>query len=158
MRTGGGKAPKGSVEATGDKENSERIAEKVQYLFETYRKADGTYFTPMDIERASGGRLKYTWIWKLTRAVIWRPALDDLIELTKVFGCEPELWVTPLENWKNRQHIAQQQALQTTSEPVHTIAMRSLNLTPPGQKIVLDMIESLERSGFTTKTKDTDRS
>jgi len=148
MRTGGGKPSKGTAEAKTDEENRLDIAEKVQYLFDHYSKADGERYTPATIERASRGRLKYKWVWQLTRAEIWRPSINDLVELTKIFGCEPEIWVTSLEVWKKQEQATDEQNIQDGETLQNIIAIRSKRLNGQGQKLVLDMIKSLEQSGF----------
>lgn len=127
----------------------ERIAEKVKLIFEICRKKDGSRYTLKDVERDSNGTITYTWLWKLYNGQIQSPGMENIALLNSFFGLEPSFWVVSLDEAKT-QLVAKmlQTSIGDVQEDVRIIAARASNLPIEARKIVLALIDSLEKSGL----------
>ncbi len=127
---------------------SNEIAEKIKYLLETTPKSNGELYRLHEIERLSGGKITYSWLWKLLNGRSIRPSLETLTAVSDFFGVGIEFWQEPLDS---RMKI---KVLDKRSEnEVNVLAGRILQLNEAGRGIVANLVESLLANGMAGVTE-----
>src|SRR5438128_10192818 len=112
--------------ADGDDEIAKQLAEKVGFLFETFKKPNGDNYTFREVAELTG--LDSTWIWRLSKAQVTRPGIRTLKLLSDFFNVDPSFWFNDLtEGYKIKMKI------EHGNETVQQIALRSLELPPEAQ-------------------------
>lgn len=116
------------------------LEEKVNFLFEHFRKPNLDRFTYKEVEEGTKGSVHASWISRLATGKAQRPGLMVLKALTDFFKVDPSFWFNPLTE-ESKFMLKEKQGDKTIS----TIALRSSNLSPENAQVVLDLINSLER-------------
>ena len=80
-----------------DQQYATEIAEKVAWLFDTFRRPDRTPYTIREVEIGTNGSLNYQWLWRLANGQISSPGLQYLRLLTDFFRVDPKLWFKELD-------------------------------------------------------------
>ena len=75
-----------------DQEDNGIFAEKLELLFETMRRPDGTRYTDSDVEAGTaqlGGRVTSTYVFRLRRGMSRNPSYDKIKVLSTFFDVSP---------------------------------------------------------------------
>lgn len=126
-----------------ENERAEELAAKVNYLFDTFKKQDGKKYQKTEVEAATNGRIDQPWLSKIAKARISRPDLQTLEALTDFFQVDVSFWFKSLEDWKS-QLEKEKQLEKEAEENAQQIATMAHRLPPDSQKVVLDLMNSLE--------------
>jgi transcriptional regulator with XRE-family HTH domain len=125
-----------------DNNKAKELADKVNYLFQVYRKDNGDKYTFSEVQELSGGKIHQSWLWKLANGKAVRPSADALKALSDFFGVDFKYWYGELnEEVKN-------DILLHSKEDIMLIATQATELTPEGKRYVLNLIKSLKENGF----------
>lgn len=128
---------------------AQEVAEKVNWLFESFRKPDGTAYSNKDVEDWSKSKesgddiapIEQSWVWKLAHAQAARPSLPSLRTISSFFGVDASFWVKPLG-----EELKKQALLEGSGEQVKTVALKLVDLSPQSLGIVSDLVDSIRRN------------
>ena len=126
-------------EIASDNDYAQELAEKVNFLFDTFRKPNGKRVTYREVQAKTG--LQPSWISDLTTAKAIRPTFKDLRALSNFFGVRPDFWSNELTDAVQAQAI-----MDAGPSDVQQIAARASDLSPEARQIILKLIKSLEDS------------
>lgn len=135
-----------------EQQAAEEIAQKVGFLFDTFRNPEtGEIYTFRDVEAATQGKLSYHWLWKLANANFSSPGLNYLKLLTDFFQVDPKLWFRDFdEELKNELIIERDYKLgKTKPQELFRVALRDTSfdsLEPEEKQLILNMIEALKKN------------
>lgn len=118
------------------------MAEKLNYLFENFRKSNGQKYSYLEVENLTQGKVHNSWLSRAASGQSPRPSLRSLKALNDVFGVDPGFWFKDLQEW-----LEEQEAKNNPSQDIQSqqIAMRASELSPDAQEVILDLIESFEK-------------
>jgi transcriptional regulator with XRE-family HTH domain len=68
------------------------VAPKFERLLETYRREDGSRWSGIELERATGGVVTRSYVTNLRKGRIENPGMDKLAAIAKAMGFPPALW------------------------------------------------------------------
>lgn len=68
------------------------VSERFGRLLELYRKPDGSEWGGQDLEDATGGAVKRSYVTNLRKGRIGSPGLDKLEAISGAMGFPPQLW------------------------------------------------------------------
>ncbi len=68
------------------------MAQKFEYLLDTYRRPDGHRWTGQQIDEATGGVVTRSYVTNLRKGRIESPGYEKLAAMAKAMGFPPELW------------------------------------------------------------------
>ncbi len=68
------------------------VSERFARLLALYRKPDGSEWGGQDLERATGGAVKRSYVSHLKKGRIVRPSLDKMEAIAQTMGFPPALW------------------------------------------------------------------
>jgi transcriptional regulator with XRE-family HTH domain len=68
------------------------IAQKFEYLLDTYRHADGRRWSGQEIDEATGGVVTRSYVTNLRKGRIENPGYEKMRALAKAMGFAPEVW------------------------------------------------------------------
>ena len=143
------------LENDGESEQSDyarEIAEKINYLFENYRKANGQKYNYLEVEALTEGKVHNSWLSRVASGHSPRPSLWSLKALSKVFGVEPGFWFKDLDEWISEQ---KQRKTELENPEIQQIALRANKLSPQEKQVLLDLIESFEKRFSTRSSSST---
>jgi transcriptional regulator with XRE-family HTH domain len=69
-----------------------RMAQKFEHLLETYRHPDGRKWTGGELDKATGGVVRRSYITNLRKGRIDSPGYEKLAAIAKAMGFAPEVW------------------------------------------------------------------
>lgn len=125
-----------------DQEYAQELARKINFLFDNFRKPNGDRYTFSEVEQRSGGEVDQSWLWKLAHGQVTRPGLRVLKAISDFFEIDSNFWFDELD----------EHSLTRVKQDV--LALRAINLSPEALQIVLNLIESLEKSGIEALKKE----
>jgi transcriptional regulator with XRE-family HTH domain len=73
------------------------FARKLEELFETHRKPDGTRYTQNDVIEGTGGNLTRVYLWKLRTGHSTNPGYHIVQAIANFFGVEPNYFFDTTE-------------------------------------------------------------
>lgn len=79
----------------GEGNQRERVSERFLRLLALYRKPDGSEWGGQDLERATGGSVKRSYVSHLKKGRIVSPSLDKMEAIAQAMGFPPALWFDP---------------------------------------------------------------
>jgi transcriptional regulator with XRE-family HTH domain len=121
--------------------DAQEIAEKVNYLFENFRKPNGSKFTFQEVEDATNGEIHNSWLSKISNGQSSRPGLKVISALTKFFKVDPGFWFNSLDEW-----LKQREEAEKSGEALYNrIAIRAKKLPPDAQNMIEDIIGAYEK-------------
>ncbi|HEX2912223.1 MAG TPA: hypothetical protein VH186_15545 [Chloroflexia bacterium] len=120
---------------------STELARKVRYLFETIKKPNGNSYSYNEVEKLTDGKVEQSWLSKMAKGMRQRPHIQSLEALTDFFGIDPTFWFISLDEWISNQ------SQKEYDENVADIATRAKYLSPEGQRMVINLMQNLEKSG-----------
>lgn len=129
-------------ENSGQNEYAREIAEKINYLFENYKKSNGLKYSYLEVEALTEGKVHNSWLSRVASGQSPRPSLWSLKALSKVFGVEPGFWFKELDEWLSDKN---QSKLSPEDLETQHIALRASTLSHEEKQVLLDLIESFER-------------
>ncbi len=118
------------------------MAEKINYLFEHFRKPNGQKYSYLEVENLTQGKVHNSWLSRTASGQSPRPSLRSLKALNEVFGVDPGFWFKDLQDWLEEQEVKNNPGQDTQSQQ---IAMRASELSPGAKEVILDLIESFEK-------------
>ena len=131
------------------------LAEKIDLLFKTIKKPDGSQYTYQEVEEGTGKAITGAYIWKLRTGKAENPSykvlkvLSDFFEVPVSFFFE-EVSEEYLQNLKL--------ATQLREDGVQHIALRAGDLDEAGKRAVLEMIEYVRKAqGLQSELNDRDQ-
>ena len=117
-----------------------KFSEKLNRLFEEYRKPDGTRYSQKEVLESAPGVLTRINLWRLRKGKASRPSYPVVKALADFFGVEPSYFF-------DRDRLDVESMEQDERKDLATqIALRSSGLDLEGQKAVLLMIEAIRKS------------
>jgi len=132
------------------------LAEKIDLLFKTFRKPDGSQYTYQEVEEGTGKAVTGAYVWKLRTGKAENPSykvlkvLSDFFEVPVSFFFEEEVSEEYLQNLKL--------ATQLREASVQHIALRAGDLDEAGKRAVLEMIEYVRKAqGLQSELNDRDQ-
>ncbi len=126
-----------------DREYAQEIADKVNYLFENFKKSNGGKYNFTEVEEATG--IHKSWLSKLAAGHVSRPGLQVLQALTKFFQIDPGFWFKDLNAWvKEREEVEAQVEAMDPHEKIVS-ALRARDANPDTVNYLLDMLEVYDR-------------
>jgi len=132
------------------------LAEKIDLLFKTFRKPDGSQYTYQEVEEGTGKAITGAYVWKLRTGKAENPSykvlkvLSDFFEVPVSFFFEEEVSEEYLQNLKL--------ATQLREAGVQHIALRAGDLDEAGKRAVLEMIEYVRKAqGLQSELNDRDQ-
>ena len=120
------------------------LAEKIDLLFKTFRKPDGSQYTYQEVEEGTGKAITGAYVWKLRTGKAENPsykvlkALSDFFQVPVSYFFEEEVSEEYLQNLKL--------ATQLREAGVQHIALRAGDLDEAGKRAVLEMIEYVRKA------------
>lgn len=87
-------------------------AEAFALLQELYPKPDGSKWRPVDLQRATGGLVKTSWMTAFTKGIIKRPGMAQLEAIARVMGFPFDLWRLEPDQWPGRPEERKGRSLQ----------------------------------------------
>jgi transcriptional regulator with XRE-family HTH domain len=131
------------------------LAEKIDLLFKTIKKPDGSQYTYQEVEEGTGKAITGAYVWKLRTGKAENPSykvlkvLSDFFEVPVSFFFE-EVSEEYLQNLKL--------ATQLREDGVQHIALRAGDLDEAGKRAVLEMIEYVRKAqGLQSELNDRDQ-
>lgn len=123
-----------------DKEYAQEIADKVNYLFDNFKKSNGGKYNFTEVEEATG--IHKSWLSKLAAGHVSRPGLQTLQALTKFFQIDPGFWFKDLNEWimERDEAIAQFEATNPHNKIVSALRARDADDTENLEQYILDAI------------------
>lgn len=130
-----------------DSDYAREVAEKVNYLFQTYRKPNLDRYSYSEVEELTGGKIDQSWISKLANGQTVRPGIRVLKALTDFFQVDPVFWFKDLSEWSKQQEKLRTQDEAEKPDEIHSIALRSLkDLSPEdAHQLLNELVKSLEK-------------
>jgi transcriptional regulator with XRE-family HTH domain len=132
------------------------LAEKIDLLFKTFRKPDGSQYTYQEVEEGTNKAVTGAYVWKLRTGKAENPSykvlkvLSDFFEVPVSFFFEEEVSEEYLQNLKL--------ATQLREDGVQHIALRAGDLDEAGKRAVLEMIEYVRKAqGLQSELNDRDQ-
>ena len=132
------------------------LAEKIDLLFKTFRKPDGSQYTYQEVEEGTGKAITGAYVWKLRTGKAENPSykvlkvLSDFFEVPVSFFFEEEVSEEYLQNLKL--------ATQLREAGVQHIALRAGDLDEAGKRAVMEMIEYVRKAqGLQSELNDRDQ-
>lgn len=126
-----------------DREYAQEIADKVNYLFENFKKSSGGKYNFTEVEEATG--IHKSWLSKLAAGHVSRPGLQVLQALTKFFQIDPGFWFKDLNAWiKEREEAVVQAEAMDPHEKIVS-ALRARDPSENFGQYILDMIEVYDK-------------
>ncbi len=129
-----------------DSHNS--FAEKLQKLFDTVTKSDGTKYSQEEVIQGTQGVLTRVYLWQLRTGRATNPGYNVILALAEFFKVEPTYFFE--EDEKESQSI--QDAIR--NDMVNQIALRATRLDDDSQKAVLFMIDSILKSKVSAQNRN----
>lgn len=135
-----------------EQEAAQELAQKVGFLFDTFRNPDtGEVFTFRDVEAATQSKLSYHWLWKLANANFSSPGLNYLKLLTDFFQVDPKLWFRDLDEGLKTELVRERDLKLGKVKPqeLFRVALRDTSfdsLEPEEKQLILNMIEALKKN------------
>lgn len=142
----------GNNKTLAEQQAAEEIAQKVGFLFDTFRNPEtGEIYTFRDVEAATKGKLSYHWLWKLANANFSSPGLNYLKLLTDFFQVDPKLWFRDFDEELKSELIKERDYKFGKSKPqeIFRVALRDTSfdsLEPEEKQLILNMIEALKKN------------
>jgi hypothetical protein len=68
------------------------VAQKFEYLLDTYRRPDGRKWSGQEIDEATGGVVSRSYVTNLRKGRIENPGYAKLAAMAKAMGFAPEVW------------------------------------------------------------------
>jgi transcriptional regulator with XRE-family HTH domain len=87
-----------------DTKRGAEMAQKIRYLFDTYKNSEGEKHSYEELEKATGIRISDNWLLELTEGKVVRPGIDFYKSISGFFDVHPSLWIISLEEWIDRQN------------------------------------------------------
>jgi transcriptional regulator with XRE-family HTH domain len=109
---------------------SKTLAQKVDWLFDTKRTAQGRQFTYGQVQRATGNRITASYVWKLRTGAMSNPGLSALEALANFFQVPLDYFAEGGEYLENSltvmkappdEKVAREDALQLVNEHASTL-------------------------------------
>jgi transcriptional regulator with XRE-family HTH domain len=72
--------------------NSMHIAQKFEHLLDTYRRPDGHRWTGQQLDEATGGVVRRSYVTNLRKGRIENPGYEKMRAIAKAMGFAPEVW------------------------------------------------------------------
>ncbi len=116
------------------------FAEKLQKLFDTVTKPDGTKYTKDEVIQGSKGAITRVYLWQLRTGRAVNPGYHVILALADFFKVDPTYFFE--DNEKEIQSIDDA----NRNNVVNQITLRSTKLDNDSQKAVLLMIDSILKS------------
>jgi transcriptional regulator with XRE-family HTH domain len=106
------------------------VSERFAWLLVLYRMPDGSEWGGQDLETATGGAVKRSYVTNLRKGRIGSPGLDKLEAIAEAMGFPPQLWFG---------NGAQDQVLEAAlvNETVRAILEEALRLGPKDRQLLL---------------------
>ncbi len=123
------------------------IADKVNYLFQNYRKPNLDRYSYSEVEELTGGKIDQSWISKLAHGQTIRPGIRVLKALTDFFQVDPVFWFKDLNDWIKEQETSKIPAEDENIGELYNVALRSMKAISPedAHQVLMDLIKSLEK-------------
>jgi len=132
------------------------LAEKIDLLFKTFKKPDGSQYTYQEVEEGTGKAITGAYVWKLRTGKAENPSykvlkvLSDFFQVPVSFFFEEEVSEEYLQNLKL--------ATQLREAGVQHIALRAGDLDEAGKRAVMEMIEYVRKAqGLQSELNDRDQ-
>jgi transcriptional regulator with XRE-family HTH domain len=68
------------------------IAQKFEHLLDTYRRPDGQRWTGQQLDEATGGVVRRSYVTNLRKGRIENPGYEKMKAIAKAMGFAPEVW------------------------------------------------------------------
>jgi transcriptional regulator with XRE-family HTH domain len=132
------------------------LAEKIDLLFKTFKKPDGSQYTYQEVEEGTNKAITGAYVWKLRTGRAKNPSykvlkvLSDFFQVPVSFFFEEEVSEEYLQDLKL--------ATQLREAGVQHIALRTGDLDEAGKRAVLEMIEYVRKAqGLQSELNDRDQ-
>jgi transcriptional regulator with XRE-family HTH domain len=123
------------------------FAEKLNALFDTVRKPDGSAYTQEEVVRGTNGLLTRVYLWKLRTGRARNPGYAIIQAVAGFFGVDPSYFFEESNDVKEQVEKAREEDL------TNQIALRSSRLDEEGKQAVLGMIDYMLKSREESSTK-----
>jgi transcriptional regulator with XRE-family HTH domain len=111
------------------------FADKLEHLFETIRKPDGSQYTQAEVIEGTGDVLTRVYLWKLRTGRASNPGFHILKAIADFFGVDPNYFFdgeeTAIDEEKTKPREKYMQEIQT----------RAYQMDERGRKAILDMMD-----------------
>lgn len=126
-----------------DQKHIKTFAEKLDHLFETVTKPDGTEYTHEEVEDGTNKAVTASYIWRLRTGKARNPGYRVIKALSDFFNVEPNYFFRDevTEESLARSNLAKR--LQNAD--VEGIALRASELDEAGKRALLGMIEYIQQ-------------
>ncbi len=122
----------------------ETLAERVDWLFRTFTKPDGTEYTYQEVEEGTqrlGHRITATGVWKIRHGETVNPGYLALRSLARFFSVPVDVFY---EDELSEEQLRRYQLAASLQNPnVEQIALRASRLHEDVQQTLLDMIQHI---------------
>ena len=118
------------------------LSEKIEFLFETFRKRDGKRFTYQEV--ADGVDVTPPYIWKLHTGRSTNPSHKVLQAMSDFFGVPITYFSEESMSEERAENLKLARELRDTG--VMRIALRASDLDEDGKRAVLEMIEYIRKA------------
>lgn len=122
---------------------SETFTEKLDHLFKTVTKPDGTEYTYEEVEEGIGKAVTASYIWRLRTGKARNPGYRVLKALSDFFNVEPNYF---FQDDTTEESLARSNLAKRLEDArVEGIALRASELDDAGKQALLEMIEYIQR-------------
>ncbi len=112
------------------------VSKKFSWLLMSYRRPDGSEWGGQDLETATGGAVKRSYVTNLRKGRIGSPGLDKLEAIAGAMGFPPHLWFAD-----GAQDEVSEAALE--DETVRAILEEALKLEPRDSQLLLGIARQI---------------
>lgn len=134
---------KSAAEKEKDKEYAREISDKVNYLFENFKKPNGGKYNFTEVEDATG--IHKSWLSKLAAGHVSRPGLQVLQALTKFFQIDPGFWFKDLNEWIREREEEEAQNKPLSPHQKIATALRAKDASPNVEEFVLEILDLYDK-------------
>jgi transcriptional regulator with XRE-family HTH domain len=113
------------------------LGKRFLWLQERYRKPDGSKWTNVEIERATGGFVRGNYVTNLVRGRIHQPGTDRLQAIAQVMGFPAELWLS-----EDPEELFDSALLR--DPPTREIARYMHGMTPEQKDLILALAKEIK--------------
>jgi len=138
---------------------SQSLAEKLDCLFQTVRRADGREYSYRDVASAIGERfgvkVSPSYIWQLRTGQGDNPTVRHIEALAAFFGVPASYFLNTAEAVQTQEELALLAALRDAA--VRNLALRAQGLSPESLKTVRELIERVRELEGLDRAKQGER-
>jgi transcriptional regulator with XRE-family HTH domain len=127
------------------------LAEKLERLFEIYRKPDGSKYSQTEVIEGTNGLLTRVYLWKLRTGRATNPGFHIIKAIADFFGVDTNYFSESDESAEDRE------ITKPTGRYFEEIQARAIKMDDKAQKAILDMMDFILSAQTSESSGEIDR-